>query len=248
MIELRGFSKKYGDKTAVQDLSFICPDKKITGLIGANGAGKTTVIKGICGIHYPSSGYVFVNGMSVEENPVETKRLIGYVSENASFPENYFVMEYLRECAFIWGKAGTDILTGQKAKEKRIEELIEKFSLGDVLQKKIYTLSKGFRQRLSFALAMIHDPSVLVLDEPVTGLDPIQISETRSIIKAASKSKTVLMSTHFMQEAETICDKIVFLHEGRNIAEGSIEEILSVSGAEDLEAAFITLTKTDVNK
>ena len=207
MIELKSFSKQYGKKTAVSDVSFICQDKKITGLIGANGAGKTTIIKAICGIHYPSEGSVLINNLSVEENSVEIRKNIGYVSENAIFPENYYVMEYLDECANIRQKAGAKILEGKKSKNNQISKVIEQFSLESVLTKKISALSKGFRQRLSFAQAFIHEPSVLILDEPVSGLDPLQISETRSIIKNAGKTKTILLSNHFMQEAETICDK-----------------------------------------
>ncbi|MCR4940634.1 MAG: ABC transporter ATP-binding protein [Treponemataceae bacterium] len=247
MIELKSFSKQYGKKTVVKDVSFICPDHEITALIGANGAGKTTILKGICAIHYPSSGSIYVNGLSVEESSAETKGAIGYVSENASFPENYFVMEYLIECADIWEKTGKKVLEGKKAKTERISRIIETFSLEEVLKKRIYTLSKGYRQRLSFAQAFIHDPSVLVLDEPVTGLDPLQISEIRSIIKKAGKTKTVLMSTHFMQEAETICGRIVFLHDGQKLAEGSIDEVLKSAGADNLESAFIRLTKTEIH-
>ncbi len=232
MIELKSFTKQYGNKTVVKDVSFVCPDNKITGLIGANGAGKTTIIKAVCGIHYPTEGTVLVNGLSVEDEPVKTKLNIGYVSENATFPENYFVLEYLNECAYI-----------RKTKKEQLSKVIEMFSLESVLQKKISTLSKGFRQRLSFAQAFIHEPSVLVLDEPITGLDPIQISEIRSIIKKAGKTKTVLLSTHFMQEAETICDNIVFLHEGNKIAEGTAGELLKISGSTDLESAFIKLIK-----
>ena len=232
MIKLESFTKLYGNKTAVSDVSFVCPDKMITGLIGANGAGKTTILKAICGIHYPSKGRVFVNGFSIEDNPYESKCNVGYVSENAVFPENYYVQEYLNECANI----------RKKSKTKKIPEITEMFSLQSVLNKKINTLSKGFRQRLSFAQAFLHEPSVLVLDEPVTGLDPLQISEIREIIREAGKNSTVLLSTHLMQEAETLCDKIVFLHEGKKIADGTSDELYESTGTNSLEAAFIKLT------
>lgn len=234
MIELKSFTKRYGKKTAVSDVSFVCPDRMITGLIGANGAGKTTILKSICGIHYPSEGSVLVNSVSVEENPVEVKSAVGYVSENAVFPENYFVSEYLAECARFHESYGSSCA--------KLSKLIEQFSLETVLNKKISTLSKGFRQRLSFAQAFIHNPSVLVLDEPVTGLDPLQISEIRTIIRNAGKKRTVLLSTHFMQEAETLCEKIVFLHEGIKIAEGTASELCGSAGTKTLEDAFIKLT------
>ncbi len=246
MIELKSFTKQYGKKTAVSDISFICPDCMITGLIGANGAGKTTILKAICGIHYPTEGSVVVDGVSVEENPVNAQLNIGYVSENAAFPENYYVLEYLNECACLRERAGSSILSGKEAKKNQISKMIELFSLESVLDKKISALSKGYRQRLSFAQAFIHEPSVLVLDEPVSGLDPLQISEMRNIICKAGKTKTVLLSTHFMQEAETLCDKIVFLHEGKKIAEGSSDEICSKAGTDKLEDAFIKLTAATV--
>lgn len=246
MIELKSFTKQYGKKTAVSDISFICPDCMITGLIGANGAGKTTILKAICGIHYPSEGTIVVDGVSVEENPVKAQLKIGYVSENAVFPENYYVLEYLKECSDIREKAGSAILYDKASKKTQISKMIELFSLEAVLDKKISALSKGYRQRLSFAQAFMHEPSILILDEPVSGLDPLQISEMRNIICKAGKTQTVLLSTHFMQEAETLCDKIVFLHEGKKIAEGSSDEICKEAGTANLEDAFIKLTATTV--
>lgn len=246
MIELKSFTKQYGKKTAVSDISFICPDCMITGLIGANGAGKTTILKAICGIHYPTEGSVAVDGVSVEDNPVNAQLNIGYVSENAVFPENYYVLEYLKECAYLREIAGSAILCDKESKKNQISKMIKLFSLESVLDKKISALSKGYRQRLSFAQAFFHEPSILILDEPVSGLDPLQISEMRSIISEAGKTKTVLLSTHFMQEAETLCDKIVFLHEGNKIAEGSSEEICRKAGTDNLEDAFIKLTAATV--
>ena len=242
MIELKSFTKKYGNNTAVNDVSFVCSDKMITGLIGENGAGKTTILKAICGLHYPTEGTVYVNGLSVEEKHVEIQENIGYVSENAVFPENYYVMEFLNECANIREMSGAAVFKGKKAKSEQLSKVIEMFSLETVLNKKISSLSKGYRQRLSFAQAFVHDPSVLVLDEPISGLDPLQMAETRNIIREARKTKTILLSTHFMPEAETICDKIIFLHNGEKIADGTSENICKKSGSNSLEEAFINLT------
>jgi ABC-2 type transport system ATP-binding protein len=218
----------------------------ITGLIGANGAGKTTILKAICGIHYPTEGSVYVNNLSVEESPVEIRRNIGYVSENAFFPENYFVSEYLNECADMLESSGAESLRGKSEKNNQISKVIKLFSLETVLDKKIAALSKGFRQRLSFAQAFIHEPSVLVLDEPVSGLDPLQMAEIRNVIRESGKTKTILLSTHFMPEAETICDKIIFLHEGKKIADGTSDEICSHAGTKNLEEAFIKLTAAEL--
>ena len=244
MIELKSFTKKYGKNTAVNDVSFVCSDKMVTGLIGENGAGKTTILKAICGLHYPTEGSVYVNGISVEENHVEIQRNIGYVSENAVFPENYYVLEFLNECADIREKSGAAVLEGKKAKSKQLSKVIEMFALENVLNKKISALSKGYRQRLSFAQAFVHDPSVLVLDEPISGLDPLQTAEIRNIIRETGKTKTILLSTHFMPEAETTCDKIIFLHNGEKIADGTSDEICSHAGTNSLEEAFIKLTST----
>lgn len=242
MIELVSFTKRYGSRTAVDHVSFTCPDRCVTGLIGANGAGKTTILKAVCGLHYGDEGSLMVNGISVSEKPEEIRKTTGFVSENAVFQDNLYVYEYLQECAAIHGAAGCRKLADSKSRRKQLTRMIEQFSLESVLKTRTGALSKGFRQRLCFAQAMMHDPAVLVLDEPVTGLDPLQIIEIRKLVANLGKDRTVLLSTHFMSEVESICDRIVFLKEGKVLAEGTKEEVLKASGTDTLENAFVSFS------
>ena len=237
MIELVDFSKNYKKITACKNINFTCNDCQITGLLGPNGAGKSTILKAICGIHYPTSGKVLVNGISVEEKAVEAQKIIGYVSETTEFPNYLKVYELLNYVA--------DIRLGKNKSyiKHQIEKVVDLMSLRDVFTQNLNSLSKGYRQRVSFALALIHNPDVLILDEPVSGLDPMQIVEMRTLIKKLSKEKTILLSTHLMQEAKELCDNIIILHKGKLIANGSVEEICSTTNTSDLESAFLLLAK-----
>lgn len=232
MIELHSVSKTYKGSLhpAVKDVSAVIEDSRVTGLLGPNGAGKTTLLKAILGIHHPDSGSITVNGRPVTEDNSGIARITGFVSENARFPENYLVSELLWEQARI-----------RNMKQAAIKSAIERFSLEDVLSSKIKTLSKGYRQRLSFALAILHDPEILILDEPVSGLDPLQIVEMRKYINTLSKTKTILLSTHLMQEAESLCSDIIILHKGSVIAAGTSETICASAGTRTLEDAFVSL-------
>ena len=242
MIELVNFSKNYGSVAAVSDVSFSAKDSKITGLLGANGAGKTTILKAICAIHYAASGSVLVDGISCEDEPLKVKSITGYVSENPRFYENFTVLDFLK---FIADVRFCNKNRAEKAKtsKERISYVTETCSLGEVLSKKISALSKGYRQRLAFASAIMHDPKILVLDEPVTGLDPVQIQEMRALIKSMSKDKTILLSTHLMQEVSALCDEVVILTKGRLAATGTPDEILAKSGKNNLEDAFLYFNK-----
>lgn len=241
MIELINFTKNYKNFTACKEINFTCENFEITGLLGPNGAGKSTILKAICGVHFPSFGKVLVEGISVEENSVDVQKLIGYVSEDSEFPSYYSVLELITEV----GKLRLQSLYSyDKDKlQKQIQYVVSVMDLTDVLEKKVSTLSKGYKQRLAFALALIHDPKVLILDEPVSGLDPMQIVEMRSLIKKIGKEKIVLLSTHLMQEAKELCDKIVILHKGQIIAKGTVKEICNITKTDDLEKAFVILAK-----
>lgn len=239
MIELQSVTKTYrgSHHPAVKDVSFTIQDAGITGLLGPNGAGKTTLIKALLGIHLPDKGSISINGMSVSDNRNSIRQITGFVSENARFPENYLVSELLWEHAEIRRQA-------HSLKEQpslAIGRAVSQFSLEEVLDKKIATLSKGYRQRLSFALAILHDPDILVLDEPVSGLDPLQIVEMRNYIRELSEKKTILLSTHLMQEAQSLCSDIIIMNQGSIIATGSSESICASAGTANLEEAFVHL-------
>ena len=240
MIELIDFSKNYGNTTAVSNVSFKALDSRITGLLGTNGAGKTTILKAVCGIHYATSGKVLVNNISCEDEPLKVKKSIGYVSESPRFYENFNVYEFLRFIADVqFCKDNSGISLSLQQQKEKIEAAIEKCALQDVTTKKIGALSKGYRQRLAFAAAIMHDPKVLVLDEPVSGLDPVQIQEMRSLIKQMKKDRTILLSTHLMQEVSALCDDVIILAKGRLAAAGTPNEILEQSGKNNLEDAFL---------
>lgn len=241
MIELHSVTKTYNSSQnpAVQDVSFTLHDSRVTGLLGPNGAGKTTLIKAILGIHFPDSGEILLNGKPVSEDYREIQQITGFVSENARFPENYLVSELLWEQTEIRRESGSL----KELPVDAIKRAVKQFSLEEVLDKKIKTLSKGYRQRLSFALAILHNPDILVLDEPVSGLDPLQIVEMRKYISELAEKKTILLSTHLMQEAESLCSDIVIIHQGKVIATGSAESICSSVKAKTLEEAFVTLVK-----
>ncbi|MBQ0002645.1 MAG: ABC transporter ATP-binding protein [Treponema sp.] len=242
MIELVNFSKSYKsifskEKIAADDISFTVKPDSITGLLGPNGAGKTTIIKAICSIHYPSSGNVFIydkdgRKFDTASQTADSKHLIGYVSENPHLYRNLTVIEYLKLICEIY-----------KTDESNLQKVIKDFSLSEVLSQKISTLSKGYSQRVSFASSLIHNPEILILDEPSSGLDPNQIIETRNIIKKLSKTKTILFSTHIMSEAENLCDEVVILQNGKLLAKGSVSEIKKQTKARTLEDAYINLTK-----
>lgn len=242
MIELVDFSKTYrsffSKKNAVENISFTVKTNSITGLLGPNGAGKTTIIKAVCAMHYPTSGNVFVydktgKKIDTKENPESAKKIIGYVSEIPNLKKNYTVIEYLKTISRIWNLCD----------KENLEKIISDFKLEKVLSQKISTLSKGFSQRVSFASALIHNPEILILDEPSSGLDPNQIIETRNIIKKLSHDKTVLLSTHIMQEAENLCDNAVIISQGKLICSGSVSEILKNTKSKNLEDSYIKLTK-----
>ncbi len=239
MIQVCDFAKRYGQFTAVDGVSFSVSPGRVTGLLGPNGAGKTTILKAVTGVHYPSSGTVMVENFSVCENPLEVKKLLGYVPENPAFYMNYRVREYL---SFI-ADARLDCSAGEK--RDAADRAVQMCSLETVYTSAVRTLSKGYRQRLALAQAVIHDPPVLVLDEPTSGLAPSQIQEMRRLISGFAETKTVLLSTHIMQEAEAVCSDILIISGGRLAASGPIWEVVASSGAATLEDAFLKAVSAD---
>ena len=214
-IKVQNISKKYGAQLALDDVSFEIPGGQIVGFIGPNGAGKSTTMKIITGYMPPTSGKVLVNDMDVEKKPLEVKKITGYLPESNPLYVDMYVREYL---AFIAGVYGL-----RKKASSLISGIIEQTGLAPESHKKIGALSKGFRQRVGLAQALIHDPEILVLDEPTTGLDPNQIVEIRSLISELGKEKTVMLSTHIMQEVEAICDRVIIIHQGQIAADESMK-------------------------
>jgi len=218
MINVQNLGKNYGSCKAVKGVGFSVHNGEIVGLLGPNGAGKTTILKILTGYLYPTFGTVMIDSKDVVEYADKIKAVIGYLPENTPLYTDLNVHEYLN---FI---ADARHLESEQRKE-RIQWVINECGLESVLFKSISELSKGFRQRTGLAQAMIHDPKILILDEPTTGLDPNQILDIRDLIKRMGKEKTVIISTHILQEVEAICNRVLILNEGEIVAQGTTEEI-----------------------
>ncbi len=208
-VKIKNLTKIYGEQKAIDNISFEIKTGEIAGFIGPNGAGKSTTMKILTGFLPASSGEAFINDLSIFENSLEIRRQIGYLPElNPLYPEMY-IKEFLEYSAGIYKI---------KATKKIIENIIDLTGLGIEQHKKIGALSKGYKQRVGLAQALIHNPKVLILDEPTTGLDPNQIIEIRNLISEIGKEKTVMLSTHLMQEVEAICDRIIIINQGKIVA------------------------------
>jgi ABC-2 type transport system ATP-binding protein len=218
MIEVKNLSKKYGDFEAVRDVSFSLGRDQVLGFLGPNGAGKTTVMKILTGYHFPSAGEAIIDGISVEESPVEVKKRIGYLPESNPLYGDMTPEEYL------YFAASARLLPKEKIR-KAVDDAIAACGLEGERSHRIESLSKGYKQRVGLAQAIIHDPPILILDEPTSGLDPNQIIEIRSLITELGKRKTVILSTHILQEVEAVCSQVLILNEGRIAAQGTPDEI-----------------------
>jgi len=226
--------KLYGRQSAVDDVTFEVSNGEIVGFIGPNGAGKSTVMKIICGYISATSGSVTVNGFDVERQSMDVRRNIGYLPEHNPLYQDMYVKEYLSFVAGLY-QLGT-------ATKKRISEIVDATGLGNEQHKKIGVLSKGYRQRVGLAQALIHDPAILILDEPTTGLDPNQIIEIRTLISELGKSKTVLLSTHIMQEVEAICQRTIIINKGKIVANAAVSDLVKQYD-KSLEEIFHELTQ-----
>ena len=233
MLEVNNITKLYGPQRALDGVSFKVEPGEIVGLLGPNGAGKSTLMKIITCFIPPSEGEVNVCGYSIFDQPQQVCACIGYLPEHNPLYTEMYIPEFLRFIADI-----------HKVKNcrQRVDEIIQLTGLSPELGKKISALSKGYRQRVGLAQALIHDPQVLILDEPTTGLDPNQLEEIRKVIRNAGKSKIVLLSTHIMQEVEAMCSRAVIINHGRIVADSSIEQ-LKAQGHDSLEQTFHKLTK-----
>ncbi|MDR2719115.1 MAG: ATP-binding cassette domain-containing protein [Treponema sp.] len=236
MIEVKNLSKSYGKVEAVRDVSFSVGKDQVLGFLGPNGAGKTTIMKILTGYHFPSGGTALVDGIPVDEDPVEVKKRIGYLPENIPLYGDMTVDEYL---AFI--AEARLIPPGERAHV--INNCLEACGLSAYRSRKIETLSKGYRQRAGLAQAILHDPPILILDEPTNGLDPNQIIEIRALIRELGRRKTVILSSHILQEIEAICSQVLIINEGKIAAQGSPEEIAgTMKGGDTWE---LTLKEAD---
>lgn len=216
--------KIYGTQHAVDGISFTANKGQITGFLGPNGAGKSTTMKIATCFIPPTSGTIEVCGYDVIANPLEVRRQIGYLPEHNPLYLDMYVQEYLKFTGGLYGMKGATL-------QKRISDMIDLCGLNVEQYKKIGALSKGFRQRVGLAQALLHDPQVLILDEPTTGLDPNQILEIRKVIKTISKDKTVIFSTHIMQEVQALCDQVIIINKGKIVADKSISEIRNLNAS-----------------
>ncbi len=221
-IIVQNVTKQYDNQLALNDVSLTIGKGEIVGLLGPNGAGKSTLMKIITCFIPPTKGTVSVEGYDIWEQSMEVRKRVGYLPEHNPLYLDMYVKEYL---GFV---AGIHHITGQEA-SKRIDEMIEMTGLGVEMHKKIGALSKGYRQRVGLAQAMIHNPSVLILDEPTSGLDPNQLIDIRRLIKDLGNEKTVLLSTHIMQEVEALCDKVIIINKGVVVANDNIENLTKES-------------------
>lgn len=242
MVEIKNLYKNYGNVRAVQGINFSIKGGEVVGFLGSNGAGKSTTLKILSGYLTPSSGQVLINGLDISNNSHEIKKIIGYLPESNPLYHDMMVYDLLDFTAKVRG------ISKNKFKDA-LDKVVAQCGLNGVLHKSIGSCSKGYKQRVGLACAMIHDPKILILDEPVTGLDPNQIVEIRELIKNLGKEKLVLMSSHILQEIEATVDRIIIIDKGKIVADGSTKKIiksnkgninlfLEVSGAkkEDLKS------------
>jgi|YNPMSStandDraft_1061717.scaffolds.fasta_scaffold00307_22 ABC-2 type transport system ATP-binding protein len=234
-IEVHNVTKFYGNQKALDNVSFSVKKGEIFGFLGPNGAGKTTMMKIIMGVLPPTNGQVYVNGLDILQHEIEIKKQIGYMPENNPLYYDMYVREYLMFVASIYNL---------KNKTKRINEIIEQTGLTIEQHKTIGSLSKGYKQRVGIAQALIHDPSVLILDEPTSGLDPNQIIEIRNLIAQVGKNKTVLLSTHIMQEVEAICNRVIIINKGKIVADSKKEELQEELTNKNKQIIFVEFDKS----
>lgn len=230
-IKFQHITKLYGTQKALDEVNFSIETGEIIGLLGPNGAGKSTLIKILIGLLSPESGQLFDHDQALNTQSLNYKRRIGYLPEDNPLPQELFVKEYLTQTAALYALNPYDGKT-----------LIERTGLTPVEHKKIGALSKGFKQRLGLAAALIHEPELLVLDEPMTGLDPNQIQEIRKLIKSLSPKTTVLLSTHILQDISAICDRILVLNQGKLVKDLALKDLDNKNDTEALEALFTEWT------
>lgn len=227
MITVKELTKTYGTQKAIDNIEFQIGAGEIVGFLGPNGAGKTTTMKIITCFMPPSSGTVEVDQLNIHQHSLQIRKRIGYLPEHNPLYLDMYVHEYLRFVGRLFHLSGATL-------RKRIPEIIDMTGLGREQHKKIGMLSKGYRQRVGLSQALIHDPEILILDEPTTGLDPNQIVEIRSLIKEIGKSKTVIFSTHILPEVEAIADRVIIIDRGKIVADGAMEDVRGGKSQENI--------------
>lgn len=233
-ISVKQLSKTYGNQKAVDQISFEAQEGKILGFLGPNGAGKSTTMKMLTCFIPQTSGSASVCGFDTSTQSLEVRKNIGYLPENNPLYTEMYVKEFLNFVGNTYQIQNLNV---------RVKEVIEATGLEKEQHKKISQLSKGYKQRVGLAQAIIHNPKVLILDEPTSGLDPNQLIEIRKLIKTLGKTKTVILSTHIMQEVEAICDHVIIINKGKIVANDSLENLLATHQEKSLEPIFIKLTK-----
>ena len=228
-LQIINLTKKFGDQIALNSINIKINSNEIIGLLGPNGAGKSTLMKSIVGALKIDEGQIIFNGKDIRENEIEVKKQIGFLPENNPLYSEMYVKEYLSFVADI-----------HQISKPRIDEVIELVGITPEKTKKISQLSKGYKQRVGLAQAILHAPDLLILDEPTNGLDPNQIIEIRNVIKEIGKEKTVILSTHIMQEVEALCSRVILIHQGNILQDSTIDEFKGKYGS--LEEAFASYT------
>lgn len=238
IIEVKGLKKVYGNKTAVDEISFSIKEKTLFSLLGVNGAGKTTTIKMLTGLAKPTCGDAVVCGKSITENIDEVKKMVNVSTQETSVAPNLTVRENLMFIAGIYGM-------GREEAAARTKEMIEKFNLEEVESSRTKTLSGGWQRKLSIAMALVTDPEILFLDEPTLGLDVLARRDLWKLIAGLKKEKTIIMTTHYMEEAEELSDEIAVMIDGRIRAIGTLEELKKLTGKDSLEDAFVEIAEKE---
>jgi ABC-2 type transport system ATP-binding protein len=245
VIEANGLSKRYGEMLAVDDVSFSVGKGEVVGFLGPNGAGKTTTMRMLTGFLPPTNGTAVIAGHDIFEDPLAARRSIGYLPETLPLYPEMSVTSYLGYVARIKDVA-------RRERRAAVDRALERCALTEVRRRVIGTLSKGFRQRVGLAQAIVHDPAVLILDEPTIGLDPLQIREIRSLIaelaapEQGEAQHTVILSTHILPEVEAICRRVILLHEGRKVVDAPLEEL--TAGGRSLDEIFARETTRDAGE
>lgn len=236
-IEVKNISKSYGAQKALDGISFSIKKGEIVGFLGPNGAGKSTLMKILTTYLTADEGEAFVNEKSIDQQPKEVQKSIGYLPEHNPLYLDLYVREYLAFNAAVY-----------QVPKDRIQEVIELTGLTPESHKKIGQLSKGYRQRVGLANALLHHPEVLILDEPTTGLDPNQLAEIRNVIKTVGKDKTIFLSTHIMQEVEAICDRVIIIDKGKIVADKKLEVLIAADKQQVIEVEFdLKVTEDQIN-